>query len=53
MSTKVLVMSARPGRIVAEFQVPFAYPRVPDLRFDPEFAKLSGEVSHALRGAHQ
>ena len=52
MSTRVLVMSARPGRIVAEFEVPFDYPRSPDLRFDPEFAKLSGEVSHALRGSH-
>lgn len=52
MSTKVIVMSARPGRIVAEFDVPFAYPRVPDLRFDPAFAELSGEVSHQLRGAH-
>ncbi len=52
MSTRVLVMSARPGRIVAEFDVPFEYPRVPDLRFDPEFARLAGEVSHALRGGH-
>ena len=52
MSTRVLVMSARPGRIVAEFDVPFDYPRHPDLRFDPDFAKLSGEVSHALRGGH-
>ena len=52
MSTRVLVMSARPGRIVAEFDVPFEYPRSPDLRFDPDFAKLSGEVSHALRGGH-
>jgi NitT/TauT family transport system ATP-binding protein len=52
MSTRVLVMSARPGRIVEEFEVPFAYPRPPELRFDPEFAKLSGEVSHALRGSH-
>ena len=52
MSTKVLVMSARPGRIVAEYDVPFAYPREPELRFDPEFARLSGEVSHALRGSH-
>ncbi len=52
MSTRVLVMSARPGRIVAEFDVPFDYPRSPDLRFDPEFAKLSGDVSHALRGSH-
>jgi NitT/TauT family transport system ATP-binding protein len=52
LSTRVIVMSSRPGRIVAEFEVPFEYPRVPDLRFDPEFAKLSGEISFALRGAH-
>lgn len=52
MSTRVLVMSARPGQIVAEFDVPFEYPRAPDLRFDPAFAELSGEVSHRLRGSH-
>jgi NitT/TauT family transport system ATP-binding protein len=52
MSTRVLVMSARPGRLVAEFEIPFGYPRDPDLRFEPEFARLSGEVSHALRGGH-
>jgi NitT/TauT family transport system ATP-binding protein len=52
LSTRVFVMSARPGRIVAEFDVPFPYPRHPDLRFEPEFARLSGELSHALRGAH-
>jgi NitT/TauT family transport system ATP-binding protein len=52
LSTKVLVMSSRPGRIVASFDVPFAYPRNPDLRFEPEFAELAGRVSHALRGAH-
>jgi NitT/TauT family transport system ATP-binding protein len=52
LSTRVLVMSARPGRIVGDFKVPFAYPRSPDLRFEPAFAELAGEVSHALRGAH-
>lgn len=52
LSTRVLVMSARPGRIVATFDVPFAYPRPPELRFDPSFAELAGHVSHALRGAH-
>ena len=52
LSTRVLVMSSRPGRLVAEFEIPFPYPRHPDLRFDPEFARISGEVSHALRGAH-
>jgi NitT/TauT family transport system ATP-binding protein len=52
MSSRVLVMSNRPGQSVAEFEVPFEYPRVPDLRFDPEFARLAGDVSHALRGGH-
>jgi NitT/TauT family transport system ATP-binding protein len=52
LSTRILVMSARPGRIVAEFPVPFEYPRSPDLRFEPAFAELSGQISHALRGAH-
>lgn len=53
LSTRVVVMSARPGRIIDEFDVPFAYPRQPDLRFDPEFAELSGRVSKALRGGSQ
>jgi NitT/TauT family transport system ATP-binding protein len=52
LSTRILVMSTRPGRIIGEFDVPFEYPRLPDLRFDAAFAELSGEVSHALRGAH-
>jgi NitT/TauT family transport system ATP-binding protein len=52
LSTRVVVMSARPGRLVAEFKVPFPYPRTPELRFDPEFARLTGAVSHALREAH-
>jgi len=52
LSTRVLVMSARPGKIVAEFTVPFPYPRPPELRFDPAFAELSGKISHKLRGGH-
>jgi len=52
LSTRVLVMSSRPGRIVGDFAVPFEYPRSPDLRFDPDFAVLCGKVSTELRGAH-
>jgi len=52
MSTKVLVMSARPGRLVKKFDIPFEYPRQPDLRFSADFAELCGEVSVALRGSH-
>jgi len=49
MSTRVLVMSPRPGRLVAEFGIDFGYPRPAELRFDAAFAELSGRVSAALR----
>lgn len=52
LSTRILVMSARPGRIVADYEVPFGYPRSHDIRYEPEFAELSGKISHDLRGAH-
>ncbi len=53
LSTKVVVMSGRPGSIVARFDVPFPMPRDPDIRFTPEFAELVGDVSHALRKGHR
>lgn len=53
MSTRVLVMSARPGRIIAEFDIPFALPRGEDLRFDADFAALGRELSAALKGAYK
>jgi NitT/TauT family transport system ATP-binding protein len=46
-----LVMSGRPGRIVADIAVPWSYPREPSLRYDAEFATLTGRVSQAL-GEH-
>lgn len=52
LSTKVVVMSGRPGRIVSTFEVPFSMPRDPDVRYTAEFAQLVGEVSHALRDGH-
>jgi NitT/TauT family transport system ATP-binding protein len=52
LSTRVLVMSARPGRIVADYEVPFEYPRKHEIRYDPAFAELSGKISNDLRGAH-
>jgi NitT/TauT family transport system ATP-binding protein len=53
LASRVVVMSSRPGRIVAEVPVPFGYPRSPELRFDPRFAELAGQVSAHLRGASE
>ena len=52
LSTRVVVMSARPGRIIGEIEVPFPFPRSPELRFEAPFAELTGEISNLLRSAH-
>lgn len=51
LSQRVLVMRPRPGRIVADIEVPFAHPRTAELRSQPEFAELTGRVSRELRRA--
>ncbi len=53
LSSRVVVMSARPGRVVASFDVPFAYPRADAMRYTPEFAQLCGEISQSLRMASE
>lgn len=50
LGDRVYVMSARPGRIVTHFDVPFARPRdVAALRTDRRFGELFGEIWAALR----
>jgi NitT/TauT family transport system ATP-binding protein len=49
LSHRVLVMSPRPGTIVHEFAIPFGSDRQQDLRYSPEFARLSGEIAQSLR----
>ncbi|WLD15347.1 ABC transporter ATP-binding protein [Planctellipticum variicoloris] len=51
LSQRVVIMTTRPGTIAHEVQVPFAYPRTPDLRGEPEFARLTADVSARLREA--
>ncbi len=52
LSTRVLVMSARPGRIIGDYQIPFGSERPHDLRFEPEFAELCGRINDDLKDAH-
>ncbi len=52
LSTRVLVMSQRPGRIIDDVAVPFPYPREHDLRYGAEFGEIAARVSHGLLAAH-
>jgi NitT/TauT family transport system ATP-binding protein len=48
-SSRVAIMSARPGRIVEEIEVSFPYPREPALKSDPTFYSVVARVSETLR----
>jgi NitT/TauT family transport system ATP-binding protein len=49
LSTRIVVLSANPGRVRRVITVPFDYPRTPELRESPEFLRLLAETSHELR----
>jgi NitT/TauT family transport system ATP-binding protein len=49
LADRVVLMTARPGRIKEVIDVPFATPRAPDLRGTAEFAQLSQEIWEHLR----
>ena len=49
LASRVVVMSPRPGRIVADIPVPFPFPRSHDLRYGAAFGETCAQVSRALR----
>jgi len=49
LSSRVLVMAARGGRIVADVGVPMAYPRPPQARYAAELAAIAAEIHAHLR----
>jgi len=51
LSTRVLVMSPRPGRIVEEIAVDLPEPRTADTRTSARYMELCRRVSHALQQA--
>ena len=49
LADRVLVMSPRPGRIVAEFRIDLPRPRdYEEIRFEPQFRDLQRAIWHAL-----
>lgn len=52
LSDRIILMSADPGRVVEEIAVPLAGSRTADLRSEPAFLNLVGQVSRALAAIH-
>jgi NitT/TauT family transport system ATP-binding protein len=52
LSQRVLVMAARPGRVVAEVVVDAPCPRPPGWRHSPAFAETCRRLGEALAAAH-
>lgn len=53
LSNRVLVMSARPGRIIAEFHVPGDLSKRCESRYETPYMEVAAAVSRALRGASE
>jgi NitT/TauT family transport system ATP-binding protein len=44
LATRICVMSARPGRVIADEKVPFARPRTLDMTYAPAFVTLTQKL---------
>ena len=51
LSQRVLVMGARPGRIVAELRIDEPYPRSPAFRTSTRYAEACAQITRALESA--
>jgi NitT/TauT family transport system ATP-binding protein len=49
LADRVIVMTARPGRVDETVVVPFPRPRTEELRGSPEFTELVQRIRHKLR----
>jgi NitT/TauT family transport system ATP-binding protein len=48
LSDRVLVMAARPGRVIADIAVTLPRPRGPDTRLHPDFARLGAAIRELI-----
>lgn len=49
LSNRIVVLAANPGRIQAEYAIPFSYPRTVETRQSEGFHRIVVEISRALR----
>lgn len=48
LSTRVVMMAARPGRVVEEFRIAAPYPRTADFMVSPEFSRYAKQLQDSL-----
>jgi len=53
LSTRIVVLSANPGRIATTIHVPFPYPRTAELRETQPFLERLAATAHALRAVRK
>jgi NitT/TauT family transport system ATP-binding protein len=51
LSQRIVVMAARPGRVIADLAVDAPYPRDEDFRTSPEYGRLCRQASETLKKA--
>lgn len=51
LSNRIVVMAARPGRVIRELTVDAGYPRTDDFRTTPEYARYCSQATEALHAA--
>ena len=52
LSTKIVIMSPRPGKIIDVIDSPLPKKRTLDMRETPEFLDLSHRIREGLRAGH-
>ncbi|SCK40595.1 NitT/TauT family transport system ATP-binding protein [Variovorax sp. HW608] len=48
LSSRVIMMAARPGRVVEEFEIPEPYPRTADFMVSPQFSRHAKKLQDSL-----
>ncbi len=50
LAQRIVLLGGRPATLQGIAEVPFAYPRPPSLRAEPEYARMVGKLGDTLRG---
>ncbi|MBO9651225.1 MAG: ABC transporter ATP-binding protein [Variovorax sp.] len=48
LSSRVIMMAARPGRVVEEFEIPEPFPRTADFMVSPQFSRYAKKLQDSL-----